>query len=172
MAIAGCGKSSILLLIATRASHHRSISCKFCKPVYRIDIKGPRNGSHLLYYARRATAARILYRYERKTRSAHIGHPARGRLLSISGSLVHKRKRAAPTQAMELWIFGSCTPPPHSRCSVPSCCVQFVVEGQPRPGIGDFRGSTMPETRARVSVSFRAPVSSEGSTSLAQTIGR
>jgi hypothetical protein len=73
------------------------------------------------------------------------------------------------------WNFGSLEAaphPPHSRCSVPSCCVQFVVEGQPRPGIGDFRGSTMPETRARVSVSFRAPVSSEGSTSLAQTIGR
>jgi hypothetical protein len=100
MDIAGCGKSSIALLIAMRASHDRSISCK---PVYRIDVKGPRNGSHLLYCARRTIAARILYRYDRKTRSAHIGHPTRGRLLSISGSLVHKRQRPARTQAMDLW---------------------------------------------------------------------
>lgn len=113
MAIAGCGKSSIVLLTATRPSHHPSISCK---PVYRIDIKGPRNGSHLLYYARRATAARILYRYERKTRSAHIGHPARGRLLSITGSLVHKRKRTARTQAMDLWKLH-----PRSRTHVAAC---------------------------------------------------
>jgi hypothetical protein len=84
MDIAGCGKSSIVLLIAMRASHVRSISCK---PVYRIGIKGPRNVSHLLYYARRTIAACIPYQHERKTRSAHIGHPARGRSSPISGSL-------------------------------------------------------------------------------------